>query len=415
MRRSSLIMVSLLLFLCACVTDDGSVYKKYFTRYFGNDGDHEAADMVINADGTIVLIGTSEFPANSGNTKIYVAKADKDGHILWEKTIGTGVDFAQDIEATSNGYIILSNIATGGGQYDFKLTRIDPNGNEGVSFVFDMLADQFGYSVTPLSDGGFYVAGNTSDTDINLNTALPTGVDDFKDLLYVRLDENLQVTIPPYDRVGGSTDGSAIKVFETSPGEFTAVEYSDILTGGESDYELNFGFINFSIGPTSPSDLALYIGDIIKDEVMNQAVYGADGSLYSIGTSINVTGGSSIFITKIRSTSGDPFQQFASTFSSGVQGVSIFNSGLSCYVLGNAISESDGTRDIWLTRVNSITGEQDSKWINGLTFGTATNDDTGKVVMTGPDGNIVILGTVNLTNQRKITLIKLSPDGKFVP
>jgi hypothetical protein len=416
--RAGWTFVVFVFLLCACA-DEGDTFKRYFIKYYGTDGDHEAADMVVNADGTIVLIGTAEFPANSGNTKVYVAKTTPSGQVIWDMTFGNGTDHAQDIEPISTGYVILVNTVVGIDQTQFKLIRIGDDGDKlnSDSLVYDVLADQTGKSVTPLSDGGFFVAGNTLDSDsiTTGDAALP--VPERFDLLYVRFDNTFLTANSVEDRIPSSTIGAAIKIYETTPGAFMTSEYSNQLTTGEqanaNNYEANFIFRNFTFDPGSTSGQLLTIGDNSKAEFLNQTVSIGDGKFYSIGTSVGLS--SNILITKTISTPTGPAKVFENSFGSEIEGVSIFPTGQSCYVLANTINQSDGTRDIWLTKVNSFTGDQEAGWIKGVTIGSDTNDDTGKVVSVAPNGDIIILGTMTLTNQRKITIIKLSKDGKYTP
>jgi hypothetical protein len=408
-----LFIVVMLAVAVSCDTSSNvePLYKKHFVKLFGGDGDNEAKDLIVNADNTFVLLGSSVL--QDGSRKNYVLKTDSEGNVLWEKRFGDGFEYPQDIEPTATGYIILSNIDIGNDQYQFKLIQIDNDGNKGDTLLFDLFSDQFGHSITQLSDGGFYVTGNTSAIGSNAN--LPPGVTDLKDLLFVRFD----ATLSPVDttRVGGSPSGMAVKVFETSPERFMSAEYSDLLWDQNPSYETNFCFRNFNFDPSSTSGDYTIIGDNVRQEFMSQTISSSGGSFFSIGTSVGSLTSSTIFITKTRSSStGSPMKIFQNNIGSGrMEGVSIFPSGAFCYILSNTISEADGTRDIWLTRVNAFTGDQDSEWASGFTFGTSTNDDTGKVVAESPSGDIVILGTMNLTNQKKIALIKLSADAKFNP
>jgi hypothetical protein len=403
----------IVLFVVAIACDTSSnvepLYKKHFVKLYGGDGDNEAQDLIINADNTFILLGSSVL--QDGSRKSYVLKTDSDGNVLWEKRFGDGFEYPQDIEQTAGGYIILSNIDIGNGQYQFKLIRIDNDGNKGDTLVFDQFSDQFGYSITQLSDGGFYVVGNTS--DIGDNVPLPS---DIKDLLFVRFDSGLGWG-DDTTRVGGSSEGAAIKVFETSPEKFMVAEYSDIVRN-QDPIELNFDFRDFQDDPSSTTGDPEIIGETTREEFMNQTVSSSGSNFYSIGTSIDASNSGSIFITKTGDSPSGPAKVFENTFGLGtMEGVSIFPSVFSSfsYVLANKISEADGTRDIWLTRVNSFTGAQDPEWASGFTYGTSTNEDTGKIVAEAPNGDIIILGTMNLTNQKKMALIKLSSDAKFTP
>jgi hypothetical protein len=390
------------------------IFKKHYIKLFGGDGDNEGKDLIVNPDNTFVLLGSSVL--QDGSRKIYVLKTDSEGNVLWEKRYGNDFEYPQDIERISTGYIILSNIDIGNNQFDFKLIRIDNDGNKTDSTIFNVFDDQFGYSVTELSDGGFYVAGNTSDTEGAGNAELPPGTTDAKDLMFIRFDNMFVWGGTDTTRVGGSSDGSAIKVFETSPENFMSAEYSNLLIPQDSDDELNFAFRNFSHDPANTSQGFEVIGDNGREERMNQSVRSSEGNFYSIGTSVGSASSSSIFITKTRSTPSGVIKLFESSFGVGrLEGVSIFPGNSSCYVLANIISEADGTRDIWLTKINSFNGDQDPAWLDGITIGSTANDDSGSVVAVAPNRDILILGTMNLTTQKKIALIRVTSDGKFVP
>ena len=71
------------------------------------------------------------------------------------------------------------------------------------------------------------------------------------------------------------------------------------------------------------------------------------------------------------------------------------------------IQYADGNRDIFLgkTDFNGV-----EKWYR--TFG-ANGQDDGERVIENPDGSIVFVGTMNLSGQRKITLIKTNSNGEL--
>jgi len=403
---------------CDTSSNVDPIFKNYYIKYFGGDGDNEGKDLIVNPDNTFVLLGSSVL--QDGSRKIYVLKTDTQGNVLWEKQYGNGFEYPEDIEPTTSGYIILSNIDIGDGKHQFKLIRIDNDGNKVDSLVYDLLLDQFGQSITPLSDGGFYVVGNTSHSDSTNTNDNTLPVTEQEDILYVHFDNTFMKDNSTEDRVGSSSVGSTVKVFETAPGKFMTAEYSNQLddddSGVASDYENNFVFRNFTFDPTSTSQGLIILGDNTREEVLNQTVRSSDGNFYSIGTSTGTSSSSTIFITKTRTISSGPLKLFENSFSVGrMEGISIYPRGSSCYVLANIISDADFTRDIWLTKVNSFTGDQVPSWIDGMTIGTLANDDFGSVVAESLSGDILILGTMNLTNQKKIALIRLTSDGKFAP
>jgi hypothetical protein len=46
-------------------------------------------------------------------------------------------------------------------------------------------------------------------------------------------------------------------------------------------------------------------------------------------------------------------------------------------------------------------------------FGGSNNDDTGSRILQLDNGDVLILGTMELVNQKKMALIKIKPDGSF--
>jgi hypothetical protein len=69
-----------------------------------------------------------------------------------------------------------------------------------------------------------------------------------------------------------------------------------------------------------------------------------------------------------------------------------------------------GTRDIWLTKVTRDFADEPGF---PITFGAEGNDDAASAVAEMPNGDIAVLGTMNLENQNKIVLIKLKANGEF--
>jgi hypothetical protein len=180
--RFFVLIVLLPVLFAACDTSSNvdTLYKTYFIKTFGGDGDQLGVDILVNNDNTITLLGNTIKP--SGENKIYFVKTDFAGKILIEKELGSENEKAMDIEPTPNGYVILSNVVVSPDRYDVKLLRTDLSGVVVDSVVIDSLGDQYGNSVTQVSDGRIFVTGNTRDTDASLNAEL---VNDQEDLLII--------------------------------------------------------------------------------------------------------------------------------------------------------------------------------------------------------------------------------------
>src|SRR3954471_19163703 len=80
-------------------------FDKYFVKYYGEDGAQSAVDLIVNADGTFLILGKSDT-----GTPIILIKADGRGNLLWQKKLGESTDVPQDLELTGDGKaVILSN------------------------------------------------------------------------------------------------------------------------------------------------------------------------------------------------------------------------------------------------------------------------------------------------------------------
>jgi hypothetical protein len=416
-------LIGIIAWGCDTASNVEPIFKDHYIKYYGGDGDEQGIDLIVNNDDTYIVMGSVVSPG--GQRRIHLVKVGADGEIIWSRYHGGVDEYPQDIEPVGAGYVILTNVAAGEGNFDFKLIRVDATGAKIDSLVYDVLTDQVARTVTPLADGGFYVVGNTKDSDL-LNTndeTLP--VTEQEDLLFVRFDNTFTVVNSFEDRIGSSSVGSVARVFENADGGFIYAAFSDQPVDGEmnvsASYETNFIFRSFSFDPGNVS--SRYIGDDARNEIMNQAYRSQDESIYAIGTSRNLSGtaSSTAFITKVRDSSNPldpaPVKSFENNFlpvgTTLCEGVSIYSENGVCLLLVNKVSDADGTRDICLMKANPITGDIESNWTRGLVFGTPANDDTGSVVTATPSGDILILGTFNLTNQQKMALIKVRMNGKF--
>jgi hypothetical protein len=386
------------------------VFQQYFIKYYGEDGDQEGNDFVTNPDGTMFLLGTSTLGQSK---RMYLIKVDAEGNEILKKTFGSLVnEFPRDIEAVMAGpeagnFIILSNVENDVQGLDIRLTIINANGDSLKSMLFSHLESQEGKSITPLSDGGYLVAGKTTDTDSESNASLPNPAEDQEDWLIVRFQSDLSYLASDVNRVGGSYFGSAIKVFQQGSVLLYA-GYSDEVTGNESTYEKNYVFRSFNVIPNSLS--TVYTGTSSRDEEMTAIARSPSGSFMAIGTQTTVSGTDrQMFLSSVTANFSTVLKEgIMSGLTGQTEGVAVAPSGVGKFlVLANALN-AVGNRDIYLSRINSFF-EKDFE----LTFGSPGNNDTGSAVAELPNGDIVVLGTMQLTSQKKMALIKLRSDGKF--
>lgn len=406
--------ICLLMFSCDTESNVDPVYKDTFIKYYGEDGDQEGKDLVVNTDGTIIILGTSTSPG--GSKRMYLAKTDAEGAIIWERKLGeiSRDEIAQDVEPIIAGpdagnYIVMSSVVKSiADSLAIRLTIVSPDGDSLKSELINRYESQSGRSITPLTDGTYFISGNVLNADTT-NVDLPPSLFDIEDILIVKVGATLIPT--EYNRIGSSTLGSAIKIFEGTAPDFYYASYSDILIGGESviasNYELNFAFRSFKSIPSSVG--SVYSGNSTDNEEMSAIAKSGSGISYlAVGTLTELNGDKTMVATRVNSNFGSvSSMQNLVKANNNTEGVSVSASGATNFlVVGNVINP--GGRDIWLLKVDN-----DIKPVFEVTFGGSNNDDTASAVAELPNGDIVVLGTMEITNQHKIALIKLRSNGQF--
>jgi hypothetical protein len=416
-RRNSLYAICLGLVVgVSCDTSDSvePLYREYFIKYYGEDGNQEGKDLVTNSDGSIIILGNT---IRSGLVrKMFVVKTDTEGNVIWEKSLGSNLESGVDIEAINAGpdagnFIILSNVTRNvEDSLDIRLTVISPDGDSLKSLLINRYESQEGKSVTSLADGSYFVVGKVINADTT-NVVLP--IFDIEDVLVIRVSSLL---VPSsYFRMGGSSLGLGIKIFDQGS-YYNYAGYSDELIPGESgavaDYETNFVFRRFNTDPTQVA--TVYAGTASLPENMTSIAELPSGIFMAIGTEEVSAGISRIYATTINDFAppippapSPVINEGTINSSENLQAVAVSPLSSNRFlVLGNKVEP--GGRNMWLARVDLNLATEFE-----VVFGGPNNDDTGSAVAELPNGDILVLGTMNLTNQNKIALIKLKSNGQF--
>src|ERR1044072_8507661 len=112
MRPISLncILLSVLFLACDTASNVEPMYEEYFTKYYGEDGEQQGVDIVLNNDGSMVLLGNSlsqEDPISP-----FIVKTDAIGNVLWQREFKTDDEIAVDIEPINGGnqLAVLTNV-----------------------------------------------------------------------------------------------------------------------------------------------------------------------------------------------------------------------------------------------------------------------------------------------------------------
>jgi len=133
--------------------------------YGGPDWDVGHSVSQTSDGGYIIAGGTGSYGA--GGSDVYLVKTDANGNLIWQKTFGgIGNDYGYSVTQISDGgYIITGetrSYATSGDVYgDVYLIKTDANGNMIWQKTFGGTNYDCGYSVVQVSDGNYIIAGET--------------------------------------------------------------------------------------------------------------------------------------------------------------------------------------------------------------------------------------------------------------
>lgn len=442
LRRNSYIFLGLLAVLCACDTkqDFEGGFQNYFVKYYGEDGNQDAVDMVVNADGTALLLGNTQVLGR--NKRMVLMKVDARGEMLWQKRYGAmdgNDENAQDLEPTADGnFLVLSNTlygtdpSTNDNVYDFKVLRVRGDGSVIDSMYFGRNNGKwktlFAYSITALSNGGFTVTGNSADESIYLD---PDSDSDLEDLFalgfnsdFTRAWTTVEDAIPPDEEGRGQSlgehIGSGIKILEKSPSEFYWFTYSDGLwsTQGDTQYESNFN--TWRLNPDGLSNAeVMFSGDPVRREQMVAAIQvpaALGGGYYEFGTSainngivVNPEAWGDLYYCRRNSTRGlideGVVRGLSGSFLAHAVAPAVYSNGF--LLLGHEKTTLGST-----IRLVQVDMASTPRWT--VTFGAFDKNSRGAAVAELPDGRILLLGTIELETQRKIALFKLNAQGELL-
>jgi hypothetical protein len=134
--------------------------------YGGNYFEYAKSIQQTKDGGYIVGGRTTSFGA--GSTDIWILKLDQDGNVTWQKTYGgDSTDYANAIQQTTDGGFIVvgSTFSFGAGSSDILVLKLDSNGYATWQNVYGGIYIDRGESVQQTLDGGYIVAGWSTDAD----------------------------------------------------------------------------------------------------------------------------------------------------------------------------------------------------------------------------------------------------------
>lgn len=415
MSRLINLCVALLLMLLHAACDTAGnvdpVFERTFIKYYGTEGDQYAADLLVNADGTMLILGNSA--SLSGVTRAFVSKVDNKGKVIWERVVGAENQTAVDLEPVSanpDEFIVALNYNEGtNSRIQFVRMRQDGSSSQPVSLPLHGNGGtrQEAKTVTSLESGEFVVTGLADRTLIKETWPVDES-NDQSDILAFRLNSAFQL-IDTVVTKGGEQNGCGVRVFEmngSNAGKLVLFSYTD-RPKVENAFGYNFSFDILNSGVP----VGNLIGSETDQEVLATAIRTANlngAGFLMAGTSRSALGGAGdIYLVKYDAAFQRKALDVRLALGRNLECVAADNASLGYYVLANEQPEGS-QRNITLLKVSR---EGELEW--STSFGNRSGDDTGAAVVSLPDGRIAILATMHLQTKKKVALIVLNSDGNF--
>jgi len=417
-----LFVLSIVALSCDTASNIEPPEDSFFLKYYGNEGNQEGVDAVVNADGTITLLGMTD-EIDFGK-QLYLVNIQPNGLINWERRYGdVRNEIAKDIIITSdNRLALVADIENSPTEHDILVLTLSLDGGIIASdtIKFDnggTPTDETANSITQISDG-FIVAGSTSKLD--LKPTIPGGnAGDTRDALHVRLYDDLSEYPSTWRKgTGPGTYDDGLKVIEVGTNQFYFFGTSDTPNrdGDLSFYVLSLGATGEAISASDFLPGQLQGANEILSSVITSPVQSGEGYLLA---GLSQSGSDAdVLIVKLRKdlNFGNSDIQFTRTLGKNLGAVdngnvSVFASKASGFlVLTN--DKSEGNQNFYLMKVDNSGFPE---WNDPIIFGGELDDRIGAVLEL-PDGSIGIIGTfaIGRDGETKMTFIKVNKEGKFL-
>lgn len=388
-------------------------FENYYVKYYGDEGDQSGADMIVDSDGSMVLLGNSVLP--SGSKSPFLVRVNPSGDVIWELEFGQN-ETAVDIEpiyrgAHQGGLVVVSNVGEIG-QSMIRIWRVSPTG-----VILDSLTlsgpnlegiSQAAKSITSLQgQDGFIITGHAGAAFNSETSPEITGPSE-TDILALYVDDAFSLVDNIVSK-GGEMNGSGVKVFELPN---SAVSQLVLFSYTDRPFRSNtFGF-NFSYDIIASG---VPIGNLVGSEEDTEVLSAVIQTPLILGEGFLMVGTSSsgavlqgdIYLVKFNSSFEYKGLDRKVSIGRGVECVSAAVAPSGYYILANDVVDAD-IKNILLVRV---TPEGDVEWLKE--FGAPDSEDTGSAIHTLPDGRIALLGTMDLKTRRKMALIVVNSNGAF--
>ena len=265
-----------------------------WARTFGGAGGDGAYSIIQTSDGGYAVTGYT-YSFGAGSTDLLFVKFSSGGTPLWSRAFGgTSSDYAWPITQTSDGGYAIAGGTTsfGAGGCDFLVLKLTSTGILQWVRTFGGVNDDYAYSMTQTTDGGYTIAGRTD--------SFGAGGWDF---LVLNLDSSGNLT---WARTFGGTDWDyGYSIAQTLDGGYAVAGWTASFTVGSSD------FLILKLSSTGAVDWVRTFGGAGGDGAYS-IIQTSDGGYAVTGYTYSFGAGSSDFLILKLSSTGD--LEWAKTF-----------------------------------------------------------------------------------------------------
>ncbi len=201
-----------------------------WARYYGGLQTDTPYDFIENADGSFILIGSSDsadtdISNNKGAYDFWVLNIAANGTLLWEKNFGgSEIDLCYSLAETTDGNFIVvgdtrssdQDVSNLNGNADVWAVKFNRSGNILWENTYGGSQFESARSITPMANGYYSVIASSRSSDINVGNN--NGVND---AWFFVIDE--EGTLLFEKNIGGSQLDFGQSILETATGEILLV------------------------------------------------------------------------------------------------------------------------------------------------------------------------------------------------
>lgn len=378
-------------FACKKNEDIGIEQSEYFIKFYGGSLNDVGHDVIQDGDHGYVIIGSTT--NENEETDVFLIKTDQYGNQLWQKTFGDTLnDIGMCLSITSDGgYIIAGTTTDPDRNENIYLVKTNNNGDLIWEKSYGNESQEEGYCVKQTSDGGYVVVGLTDDE--NSGNGNPQGEND---IFLIRLNENGDSLWSK--SYGGSLSERGTDVCEKDDGGFvilgTTYSFSEPGQGGANiilieTNDLGMLIDKYTYGETGDETGASLVklsdGYLLTGLLMNTA---NNSDIYCIRTTFDIHSVS--WETNLGGT-GNEYCEKAIQAANG-----------DFIIVGATESYGEGGTDSYLIEI-----DQSGNEVRSAAFGGA-GDEKGNAVVESDLGGFAFVGSTLTEENSMISLTKVN-------